>query len=96
MFLGVPFNIASYATLTMMLAQVCNLKLGDFVHTIGDAHIYVNHIDQIKEQLSRDCKALPTLNILNKTAKSITEFKYEDFEVVGYDPHPAIKGAIAV
>ena len=95
-FLGVPFNIASYATLTMMLAQVCNLKLGDFVHTIGDAHIYVNHIDQIKEQLSRDCRALPTLNILNKTAKSITEFKYEDFEVVGYDPHPAIKGAIAV
>ena len=95
-FLGVPFNIASYSTLTMMLAQVCGLKLGDFVHTIGDAHIYVNHIDQINLQLSRDCKALPTLNILNKDAKSITDFKYEDFELVGYDPHPAIKGVVAV
>ena len=95
-FLGVPFNIASYATLTMMLAQVCGLKLGDFVHTIGDAHIYVNHIEQINLQLSRECKTLPRLNILNKDAKSITEFKYEDFEVVGYDPHPAIKGVVAV
>ena len=95
-FLGVPFNIASYSTLTMMLAQVGVLKLGDFVHTIGDAHIYVNHIDQINLQLSRDCKALPTLNILNKDAKSITDFKYEDFELVGYDPHPAIKGVVAV
>lgn len=95
-FLGVPFNIASYATLTMMLAKVCNFKLGEFIHTIGDAHIYVNHIDQIKEQLSRECKSLPTLKILNDNAKSITEFKYEDFEVVNYDPHPVIKGAIAV
>ena len=95
-FLGVPFNIASYSTLTMMLAQVCNLKLGDFVHTIGDAHIYVNHIEQIKEQLSRDCRPLPKLTILNKEAKSITDFKYEDFVVEDYDPHPAIKGAVAV
>lgn len=95
-FLGVPFNIASYSTLTMMLAQVCGLKLGDFVHTIGDAHIYVNHIDQINLQLSRECKALPKLNILNKDAKSITEFKFEDFELEGYDPHPAIKGVVAV
>lgn len=95
-FLGVPFNIASYSTLTMMLAQVCGLKLGDFVHTIGDAHIYVNHIDQIKLQLSRECRPLPKLNILNKQAKSITEFKMEDFEIVGYDPHPAIKGVVAV
>ena len=95
-FLGVPFNIASYSTLTMMLAQVCGLKLGDFVHTIGDAHIYVNHIDQIKLQLSRECRPLPKLNILNKDAKSITEFKMEDFEIVGYDPHPAIKGVVAV
>ena len=95
-FLGVPFNIASYSTLTMMLAQVCNLKLGDFVHTIGDAHIYVNHIEQIKEQLSRDCRPLPKLKILNKEAKSITDFKYEDFVVEDYNPHPAIKGAVAV
>ena len=95
-FLGVPFNIASYSTLTMMLAQVCGLKLGDFVHTIGDAHIYVNHIDQINLQLSRECRPLPKLNILNKDAKSITEFKMEDFEIVGYDPHPAIKGVVAV
>lgn len=95
-FLGVPFNIASYATLTMMLAKVCNLKLGDFVHTIGDAHIYVNHIEQIKEQISRDTKKLPTLLIKNNNAQSITEFKMEDFEVINYDPHPAIKGVIAV
>ena len=95
-FLGVPFNIASYSALTMMLAQVCGLKLGDFVHTIGDAHIYVNHIDQINLQLSRECRPLPKLNILNKDAKSITEFKMEDFEIVGYDPHPAIKGVVAV
>lgn len=95
-FLGVPFNIASYSTLTMMLAQVCGLKLGDFVHTIGDAHIYVNHIDQINLQLSRECKPLPKLNILNKEAKSITDFKFEDFELEGYDPHPAIKGVVAV
>lgn len=95
-FLGVPFNIASYATLTLMLAQVCGLKPGDFVHTMGDAHIYVNHIDQINLQLSRECRKLPKLNILNKDAKSITEFKFEDFELVDYDPHPAIKGVVAV
>lgn len=95
-FLGVPFNIASYATLTMMLAKVCNLKLGDFVHTIGDAHIYVNHVDQIKEQLSRTPRKLPKLIIKNDNAKSITDFKFEDFEIEGYDPWPAIKGAIAV
>lgn len=95
-FLGVPFNIASYATLTMMLAKVCNLKLGDFVHTMGDAHIYVNHIDQIKLQLSRECRKLPTLLIKNDDAKSITDFKASDFEVVDYDPWPVIKGEIAV
>lgn len=95
-FLGVPFNIASYATLTMMLAKVCNLKLGDFVHTMGDAHIYVNHIDQIKLQLSRECRKLPTLLIKNDEAKSITDFKASDFEVVDYDPWPVIKGEIAV
>ena len=95
-FLGVPFNIASYATLTMMLAKVCGLKLGDFVHTIGDAHIYVNHVEQIKEQLTRTPRKLPQLIIHNDTAKSVTDFKFEDFEIVGYDPYPAIKGAIAV
>ena len=95
-FLGVPFNIASYSALTMMLAQVCGLKLGDFVHTIGDAHIYVNHIDQIKLQLSRECRKLPTLLIKNDEAKSITDFKASDFEVVDYDPWPVIKGEIAV
>ena len=95
-FLGVPFNIASYATLTMMLAKVCNLELGDFVHTIGDAHIYTNHVEQVKEQLSRSCRPLPQLKILNDNAKSITEFKYEDFVVENYDPWPVIKGAISV
>ena len=95
-FLGVPFNIASYATLTMMLAKISNLKLGDFVHTIGDAHIYINHIEQVKEQLTRTPRKLPTLKILNDNAKSITEFKFEDFVVLEYDPYPAIKGAIAV
>lgn len=95
-FLGVPFNIASYACLTMMLAKVCHLKLGDFVHTIGDAHIYSNHIEQVKLQLTRPCRSLPTLHIKNDDAQTITEFKYEDFEVVNYDPWPAIKGEIAV
>ena len=95
-FLGVPFNIASYAALTMMLAQVCNYKPGDFVHTMGDAHIYSNHIEQINLQLTRECRKLPKLNILNKQAKSITEFKFEDFVVEDYDPWPAIKGAVAV
>lgn len=95
-FLGVPFNIASYATLTMMLAKVCHLKLGDFVHTLGDAHIYKNHVEQVKLQLSRDCRKLPTLKILKEDAKSICDFKYEDFALEGYDPHPAIKGEVAV
>ena len=94
-FLGVPFNIASYALLTMMIAQVCNLKAGDFVHTFGDAHIYSNHFDQAKLQLSRTPKALPKMN-LNPEVKDIFNFRFEDFELVGYDPHPHIKAAIAV
>jgi thymidylate synthase len=94
-FLGVPFNIASYALLTMMVAQVCDLKLGDFVHTLGDAHIYTNHMDQVNEQLSRDLRALPTMRI-NPEVKDIFGFKFEDFELTNYDPHPAIKGVVAV
>ena len=94
-FLGVPFNIASYALLTMMVAQVCNLKLGDFVHTLGDAHIYTNHMEQVDEQLSRDIRPLPQMKI-NPNVKDIFSFKFEDFELVNYDPHPAIKGQVAV
>lgn len=94
-FLGVPFNIASYALLTMMIAQVCDLEPGDFVHTFGDAHLYLNHIDQAKLQLSREPKALPEMK-LNTTVKNIFDFKYEDFELVGYDPHPLIKAPISV
>ncbi|MBK0382316.1 thymidylate synthase [Pedobacter sp. SD-b] len=94
-FLGVPFNIASYALLTMMVAQVCDLNLGDFVHTLGDAHLYNNHIEQTKLQLSRKPKALPTIKI-NPDVKDIFGFKFEDFELVGYDPHPHIKGVVAV
>ncbi len=94
-FLGVPFNIASYALLTMMVAQVCNLKLGDFVHTLGDAHIYNNHFDQVNEQLSRDLRALPTMRI-NPEVSDIFSFKFEDFTLENYDPHPAIKGLVAV
>ena len=94
-FLGVPFNIASYALLTMMVAQVCGLKLGDFVHTLGDAHIYSNHMEQVKEQLSRDLRPLPQMKI-NPNVTDIFSFKFEDFELTNYDPHPAIKGLVAV
>jgi thymidylate synthase len=94
-FLGVPFNIASYALLTMMMAQVCNLQLGDFVHTLGDAHLYSNHLEQAHLQLSRDFRPLPTMKI-NPEVKDIFDFKIEDFELVGYDPHPHIKAAVAV
>ncbi|MEI7916488.1 MAG: thymidylate synthase [Methylophilaceae bacterium] len=94
-FLGVPFNIASYALLTMMVAQVCGLKLGDFVHTLGDAHIYSNHFDQVNEQLTRDLRALPTMHI-NPNVQDIFDFKFEDFTLEGYDPHPPIKGVVAV
>ena len=94
-FLGVPFNIASYAMFTMMLAQVCDLKPGEFVHTAGDAHLYSNHLDQAKEQLSRIPYAQPTMNI-NPSIKNIFEFTYEDFELIGYEAHPHIKGKVAV
>ena len=94
-FLGVPFNIASYALLLKMMAQVCGLKEGDFVHTLGDAHIYVNHLEQVREQLSREPRHLPTMKI-NPDVKSIFDFKYEDFELSDYDPHPHIKGVVAV
>jgi len=94
-FLGVPFNIASYALITMMIAQVSGLKAGDFVHTLGDAHIYNNHMEQVKLQLTRDTRALPKMK-LNPNVKSIFDFKYEDFELTDYDPHPTIKGAISV
>ena len=94
-FLGVPFNIASYALFTMMIAQVCNLKYGSFVHTIGDAHIYLNHLEQINTQLSREPRELPTMKI-NPNVKSIYDFKYEDFELENYNPHKGIKGKVAV
>jgi thymidylate synthase len=94
-FLGVPFNIASYALLTMMIAQVTGLEVGDFVHTLGDAHIYSNHMEQINLQLSRQPRKLPTMKI-NPDVKSIFDFKFEDFELEGYDPHPHIKGAVAI
>lgn len=94
-FLGVPFNIASYALLTMMMAQVCDYEVGDFVHTLGDAHLYRNHLDQSRLLLSRQPKALPQMKI-NSQVKDIFAFKYEDFELLNYDPHPAIKAEVAI
>ena len=94
-FLGVPFNIASYALLTMMMAQVCGLKPGDFVHTLGDAHLYVNHLDQARLQLTRDFRPLPLMKI-NSNVKDLFEFTFEDFELINYDPHPHIKAEVAV
>jgi len=94
-FLGVPFNIASYALLTMMVAQVCNLECGDFIHTLGDAHLYNNHIEQAKLQLSREAKPLPVMEI-NPEVKDIFSFTYEDFTLKNYEPHPHIKGIVAV
>lgn len=95
LFLGVPFNIASYALLTMMVAQVCDLKPAEFIHSFGDLHLYANHVEQAKLQLTREPRPLPTMR-LNPAVREITDFKYEDFTLEGYDPHPAIKAEIAV
>lgn len=94
-FLGVPFNIASYALLTMMMAQVCRLRPGDFVHTLGDAHLYLNHLDQARLQLTREPRPLPRM-VINPAVRDIFDFKYEDFTLEGYDPHPHIKATVAV
>ena len=94
-FLGVPFNIASYALLTLMIAQVCNLEAGDFVHTLGDAHLYLNHLDQAHEQLKREPRSLPFMQ-LNRDIREILDFNYEDFTLENYDPYPAIKAQVAV
>ena len=94
-FLGVPFNIASYALLTLMMAHVCGLKPGEFIHTLGDAHLYSNHIEQTELQLTRAPRTLPTLHI-NPSVTSLFDFRYEDFELLNYDPWPAIKAAVAV
>ncbi len=94
-FLGVPFNIASYALLLMMMAQVCGLEAGEFVHTTGDTHLYLNHLEQVDLQLTREPRPLPKM-LINPEVKSIFDFKYEDFQLVDYDPHPHIKGVVAV
>jgi thymidylate synthase len=94
-FLGVPFNIASYALLTEMMAQVCGFQVGDFIHTLGDAHIYTNHMEQVTLQLSREPKPLPILK-LNPNITDLLAFRYEDIEILNYDPHPSIKGTVAV
>ena len=95
LFLGVPFNLASYSLFTLMVAQVCDLKPGEFVHTFGDLHLYRNHLEQAREQLSRDCRSLPRMQ-LNPAIKNIRDFRFEDFQLIDYDPHPAIKAPIAV